>query len=165
MSRIVTFTTVKGVLFAAVLALAGTAYAADSVDERVARLGQMQAELGPPTLSAQMADKLDQLVENVPVEVREKFDQKFANWAFYLRQKDVSDYYRSAKGRVFEDLVALGKDAIPLVLQKIVQPEQAFAIALYENILDDEALLAEAASTGERARGVELAKMWLDAQG
>lgn len=156
----------KTALLLVALTLSGAAFSADSLEARVARLNEMRIALAPPALSDEMAEKLDELVDNVPGEVREKFDQEFANWSFYLRRKDVSDYYNSAKGRTFEDLVAMGKDIIPLVLQKIVQPGEYAAIPLYESIQDDRSLMVMTpGAMSEREKAIETARMWLDAQG
>jgi hypothetical protein len=97
--------------------------------------------------------QLKEAREGAPAEVRAAFDQAFAAW------KDTwfggglainSNPNARAVGKEYDALIALGPAIIPLVVEALSDPENFFALQLYDAIQPNKHLLVQFAPGDER---------------
>jgi hypothetical protein len=78
-----------------------------------------------------------------------------------------SDPSMRAVGKEFDDLIALGPTIIPLVVEKLADPENFLALQLYDAIQPNEHLIVqygpgdERISEGEQGRALRVVQTWL----
>src|SRR5437588_4995313 len=75
--------------------------------------------------------------EKMPPELRRHFEQFFAVWKASWSEPQIaisSDPRAVTNTREFHDLVALGPTIIPAVVEKLLEPENFFALQLYDAI-------------------------------
>ncbi len=106
-----------------------------------------------PYLSAAQRKALAEAARDLPVDVREAFERAFCAWKdtwFSDPLSISSDPSDRATGKEFQDLIALGPAIIPLVLEKLADPENFMALQLYDALQTDANLLVYIAPDDER---------------
>lgn len=109
-------------------------------------------------------------VARVPSDLKARFDAAFEAWQkswFRGRMAFNSDTRHRAAGPEFDALVALGDAILPLVVEKMHDPDNFIALVLYDRLQKDEKLRVRyaprdpQAHEGEHARALRTARAWL----
>ena len=96
-----------------------------------------------PELTPQQKARLAQKAAAISAAVRKQFEILFAEWQETWMSEDVafdSDPAARAAGPAFQQLVAMGKQILPLVAEKMEDPENFFALQLFAALLAQEGL-------------------------
>jgi hypothetical protein len=91
--------------------------------------------------------------KSVPADIREKFEKAFAQWKSTWFEGGLainSVPQNRGVGNAFDALVALGPKILPLVVEKLVDPDNFFALTLYDAIQPDEKLIVQFTPDDER---------------
>ena len=125
---------------------------------------------GSMELSKSEKAMLATAVALVPQGLRKSFKSAFEAWKktwFEGRLAIISDPYARAAGQEFEALIALGPNALPLVVDEMVQTDSFIAVVLYDFMQSDARLVVQfepddpRVLLGEQARAVAAARAWL----
>jgi len=107
--------------------------------------------------------------DNVPERVRDDFDKAFAAWKstwFSGGLAISSNPHTRAIGKEYDALIALGPVILPLVIEQLADPENFFALQLYDTIQANESLLVqfepddERILEGEQGRAQRVVAAW-----
>ena len=104
-------------------------------------------------LSAAQKQLLHKQQAEIPAGVRTAFDTAFNAWKdswFRGGLAVSSDPHTRAVGREFDALIALGPVILPLLIEKLADPENFLALQLYDALQSDEHLLVQYESDDER---------------
>jgi prevent-host-death family protein len=121
-------------------------------------------------LSQSQKKVLGEVVREVPEQVKSSFEKAFAAWKetwFHGPLSISSDPSDRAGGKEYHDLIALGSPAIPLVLQKLADPENFMALQLYDALQTDVNLLVhiepddDRILEGEQGRARRTVQAWI----
>jgi len=91
--------------------------------------------------------------KSVPPDVRSKFEDAFQAWkdTWFEGGLAISSVPQTrAVGREFDALVALGPRILPLLVEKLAEPDNFLALTLYDAIQPDEKLVVQFAAGDER---------------
>jgi hypothetical protein len=120
-------------------------------------------------LSASQRRILNEDRENISVEIRTAFENAFAAWKTTWFRGGLaisSNPTTRTIGPEFDSLIALGAVILPLVVEKLADPTQFFALQLYEAIQPDDKLLVqfepddERILEGEQGRAQRVVQTW-----
>jgi len=109
-----------------------------------------------------------QLAE-VPAKVRAAFETAFGAWKdnwFSGGLAISSDPHTRAVGREYDALIAMGAEILPLLIERLADPENFFALQLYDAVQSDENLLVqyepddERIVEGEQGRARRVVQAW-----
>ena len=107
--------------------------------------------------------------ERVPEGVRTAFEDAFAAWKrtwFSGGLAVSSNPHTRAVGREYDTLIALGPTVLPLVVEKLADPENFLALQLYDALQPNEKLLVqfepddERILEGEQGRARRVVQAW-----
>jgi hypothetical protein len=104
-------------------------------------------------LTAAQKRMLREQINGIPADVRREFEDAFAAWKgtwFSGGLAISSDPHTRAVGKEFDELIALGPAVLPLVIEKLIDPENFLALQLYDAIQPDERLLVQYGADDER---------------
>lgn len=125
------------------------------------------------SLSAPQSKALRERVRSVPGDLRAAFEEAFNAWKgswFRGGLAFSSDPPTRAVGAEFDALIALGSGIIPLVIEKLVDPENFLALQLYDTIQPNRSLLVqfgpddERILEGEQGRARRVVQAWFSNQ-
>lgn len=123
-------------------------------------------------LAAEQKTLRDQ-IKRLPAEVRESFNAAFAAWKetwFSGGLAINSNPHTRTVGKEFDTLVALGPTILPLIIEKLAQPENFIALQLYDAMQSDERLIVqfepedERVLEGEQGRALRVVQTWFTNQ-
>jgi len=129
----------------------------------------MKQKTSKSYLTASEKKAIGAQVMSVPEEVREKFEDAFDAWkgTWFEGGLAISSAPQSrAVGKPFDALVALGPAILPLVVEKLADPENFFALTLYDAIQPNEKLIVQFAPgdervlEGEQGRAKRVVQAW-----
>ena len=121
-------------------------------------------------LTESQRQALEAQTQGISAALRKRFDAAFAAWkqswsrgglAFSSNPRD------RAVGKEFDRLIALGPAIIPLVVEKLADPENSFALQLYDTIQLDPNLVIHFPADdprileGEQGRARRVVQVWL----
>jgi hypothetical protein len=121
-------------------------------------------------LSASQTKALDDQAKSVPADLRRKFESAFEAWkeTWFNGGLAISSVPQTrAVGSEFDALVALGPQILPLVIEKLADPENFLALTLYDAIQPNEKLVVQFAAgdervlEGEQGRARLVVQAWL----
>jgi hypothetical protein len=130
----------------------------------------MKEQILKPTLTTAQKNALRQERSQFPAELRAAFDTAFDAWKstwFSGGLAISSDPGSRAVGKEFDTLIAMGPAVLPLVVEKLVDPESFMALQLYDAIQPDEHLIVqygpedERILEGEQGRARRVIQAWL----
>jgi hypothetical protein len=118
-------------------------------------------------------DKMAQAAAGVFGETRQEFERLFAVWKanwFAGELMYSSDTRDLVKAEGYKELLAMGEDIIPLVIEKLNEEENFPALILYDDLQKDENLVVKYAKNdpphilmeGEQTRARRTVKLWLN---
>ena len=118
-------------------------------------------------------DKLKEAVNAVPEEIRSRFEERFATWKSNWFTDELvfsTDTKDRVKAEGYDELLSMGGDIIPLVIEKLNEEENFIALVLYEDLQKDKSLLIRYAEDeplhilleGEQTRAKRAVKLWLN---
>jgi hypothetical protein len=122
------------------------------------------------TLTAKERSTLKSIAAEVDARTKEAFQSAFAAWKKTWFEGGLaisSDPHTRTVGREFDALVALGPKILPLLVERLTEPDNFLALQLYDTLQlspklivqfepDDERILS-----GEQGRAQEVVKQWL----
>jgi hypothetical protein len=120
-------------------------------------------------LSTTQRRALSEERERVPEEVRMAFEDAFTAWKntwFSGGLAISSDPHTRAVGKEYDTLIARGPTILPLVVEKLADPENFLALQLYDAIQPSEKLLVqfepddERILEGEQGRSRRVVQAW-----
>jgi hypothetical protein len=129
----------------------------------------MTEKTGRSYLSAAQRKALADVRARIPTDLRATYDRAFAAWkATWFRGGLAinSDPYSRAVGPEYDALIALGPGIIPLVVESLADPENFFALQLYDAIQPNDQLLVqfgpddERVLEGEQGRARRVVQAW-----
>jgi hypothetical protein len=104
-------------------------------------------------LSAAQRKALREAVQAVPADLRTAFAQAFEAWKqtwFQVGLAINSDPHTRAVGKEYDALIALGPGIVPLVVERLADPENFLALQLYDAIQADPGLVVHVEPSDER---------------
>jgi hypothetical protein len=131
--------------------------------------GVMKEKTGKSYLSAAQKRALQEERERVPEELRAAFQEAFAAWKntwFRGGLAISSNPQTRAVGKEYDALIALGPAILPLVIEQLADPENFFALQLYDALQSNEKLLVqfepddERILEGEQGRAQRVVQAW-----
>ena len=141
-----------GSMYGRVLGFYRRARAASAANESVAE--EVMSERATRSyLSARQRKALAEVRARIPADLRAAYDRAFAAWkATWFRGGLAinSDPHGRAVGPEYDALIALGPDILPLVIESLADPENFFALQLYDAIQPNPQLLVQFAPDDER---------------
>jgi len=122
------------------------------------------------SLSAEESTNLRKEVSGVPEELRTEFERLYRGWRNTWGEPHLviySDPTVLKHSKEFAVIVALGPKVLPLVVAKLANPEEFFALQLYDALQSQDSLRVEIAPEGEhildgeQGRAERVVKHWL----
>jgi hypothetical protein len=129
----------------------------------------MKTKNGKPTLTNAQKKTLRDQIGSVPADLRGAFETAFEAWKstwFTGGLAFSSNPHTRAVGKEFDALIALGPRILPLVVEKLADPENFMALQLYDAIQPSEKLLVqygpddERILEGEQGRARRVVQAW-----
>jgi hypothetical protein len=120
-------------------------------------------------LSAHQKKQLLAEREAIAAELRDRFEEAFAAWkrAWFSGGLAInSDPHSRAVGREYDALIALGPDVLPLIVEKLADPENFLALQLYDGMQLNERMVIhfdpddERILEGEQGRARRVVNAW-----
>jgi hypothetical protein len=127
-------------------------------------------ELESMELDKEQASLLRSAVSEVDDATRAAFEKRFDAWKAVWRCEEFQHHSDPAYVRFckeFQDLVLLGQQTIPLIVEKLVDPDNFLALQLHDALQPDDRLLAlvepedDAMLEGEQGRAERVVESWL----
>jgi len=115
-------------------------------------------------ISIEQRSRLDAEIAGVPAELRTSFDELYRDWRRIWQRPDilVSSNSKAVKDSdEFRALASLGPKVLPLIVDKLLQPSEFFALQLYDTIERRPNLREENRDLGEQKRALATARRWL----
>jgi len=113
----------------------------------------MKGKKPKAALSAAEKKLLAAQAKSVPAEVRDEFEKAFDAWksTWFGGGLAISSVpHTRAVGAEFDALIALGSTILPLVVEKLAEPDNFLALTLYDAIQANEKLVVQFAPGDER---------------
>lgn len=118
---------------------------------------------------------IDEIVSEIPTELANRFDTLFAKWMEAIDNNQTvafsSDPTIVRTLPEFNELTELGSEILPLVVKKLLDPGNFFAIQVYEALQTRADLLVnfegeddDRVLEGEQARALRIAAHWFSNQ-
>jgi hypothetical protein len=129
----------------------------------------MKKKAAKSYMSAAQRRTLSEERDRVPEEVRTAFEDAFAAWKntwFSGGLAISSNPHTRAVGKEYDALIALGPAILPLVVDKLADPENFLALQLYDALQPNEKLLVqfepddERLLEGEQGRAQRVVQAW-----
>ncbi len=129
----------------------------------------MKGKLVKSYLSVSQKQLLQKQLAGIPRRVQSAFEAAFRSWKdtwFSGSLAVSSDPHTRAVGSEFAALVALGPAILPLLIEKLADPENFLALQLYDTVQSDEKLLIqyepddERIVEGEQGRARRVVQAW-----
>jgi hypothetical protein len=120
-------------------------------------------------LSSSQKKSLNAERDNIAAELRNAFNTVFAAWKSTWFKGGLainSDPHARASGEEYDALIALGPKVLPLVVEKLADPENFFALQLYDAMQPNERLVVhfepddERILEGEQGRAKRAVHAW-----
>jgi hypothetical protein len=137
-------------------------------DDMVAALTKQK---GPkPYLTPAAKQKLRRQVDTIPADLRARFERAFSTWKQAWFEGGLtfnSNPQTRSVGRAFDALISLGPGILPLVVEKLADPENFLALQLYDAIQPDPTLVVHFEADdqrileGEQGRARRTVETWL----
>jgi hypothetical protein len=140
--------------------------AAEPADARLSRMLSTQTMM---TLTAEQGDLVRARAASVDRPIRDRFDAAYAEWRATWSHPLVivsSAPIDRSQSLQFLELVALGPDIVPLLMEKLLDPTEFFALVAVDRLipptlvvvreLDDDVVLQ-----GEQGRAIETVQRWI----
>ena len=127
----------------------------------------MTAERAPQHhgVSREQDARLQREIARLPADVRTRFEDLYRDWRKAWERPDIlvrSDARAVRNSSEFDALVALGPGILPLVVNKLLQRREFFALQLYDVLQDRPELRADGPQgMSEQARALATARLWL----
>jgi hypothetical protein len=110
-------------------------------------------DVAADTITYEQRTRLNVEIAQLPADLRARFDERYRDWRKTWERPDILISSNSRAVRNSEEfgaLVALGPPVLPLVVDKLLQPEEFFALQLYDALQDRPELRDEYWEQGEQ---------------
>jgi hypothetical protein len=130
---------------------------------------RMKGKTSKPTVTAAQKKILHEQTNRLAEGVRASFETAFRAWKNTWFRGGLairSDPHMRTVGTEFDALIALGPEILPLVVEKLIDPENFLALQLYDAIQPDRRLLVqfepgdERVVEGEQGRARRVVQAW-----
>lgn len=120
-------------------------------------------------LSASHKRLLREELKQLPRDVRAAFDKAFDDWksTWFMGGLAISSNPRTrAVGKEYDALIAFGPEILPLVIERLSEPENFLALQLYDALQSNEKLLVQFSADderileGEQGRAARVVQAW-----
>ncbi len=134
------------------------------------KLLQVTKKIMKATLTAKERSTLKSIAAEVDARTKQAFQSAFAAWKKTWFEGGLaisSDPHTRTVGREFDALVALGPKILPLLVERLTEPDNFLALQLYDTLQPSPKLIvqfepdAERILSGEQGRAQEVVKQWL----
>jgi len=122
------------------------------------------------TITAKERGALKSIAADVDAKTKRAFETDFPAWKKTWFEGGLaisSDPHTRTVGREFDALVALGPKILPLVVERLADPDNFLALQLYDTLQTNSKLIVqfepddERVLSGEQGRALEVVKQWL----
>jgi hypothetical protein len=116
------------------------------------------------TITLEQRARLDAEIAQLPPDLRARFDEHYRDWVKTWDRPDIlisSNSKAVRNSEEFRALVSLGPRILPRVVDKLLQPEEFFALQLYDVLQDRPELRDDGWDLGEQRRALATARRWL----
>lgn len=123
---------------------------------------ELSADWRKPLSESEM-EKLQHAVDAVPADTRYLFDKRFLVWTLTWNDPKISLSSNSAdyaKSPEFFAVAGMGKEILPLVVDKLRQYNMFFALHLYYKLQDNPELIG--AGLSEQEKAANTVKLWIN---
>jgi hypothetical protein len=129
----------------------------------------MKEKTAKSYVSAAQKRSLNAECDKVPEEIREDFEKAFAAWSSTWFSGGLainSNPFTRTIGKEYDALIALGPAILPLVIEQLADPDNFFALQLYDALQTNEKLLVqfepddERILEGEQGRAQRVVQTW-----
>ncbi len=129
----------------------------------------MKQRNGKSTLTAEQRRMLREQCSRIPVDLRQAFEEAFQAWknTWYSGGLAVSsDPHTRSVGREFDALIALGPTVLPLLIDKLSDPDNFLSLQLYDAMQPNDRLLVQHGADderileGEQGRARRVVQLW-----
>jgi hypothetical protein len=140
---------------------------ADFGSRATARAGLLVAQNGPRgrAISREQRARLEAEIAQLPKVLRARFDGRYRDWKRTFDRPDIlvsSSSKAVRNSKEFATLVSLGPRILPLIVDKLLQPDQFFALQVYDALQDRPELREdEHLDLSEQQRALATALRWL----
>ena len=131
-------------------------------------------EYGIMQLQDSEAETLNVAVGNVDTHIRERFEERFTAWQYTWRAphtKHLSDPSFVQYNEEFLELVELGDQIVPLLIEKLLDPNNFYVLQIYDAIQPESVSVVamepdetELILEGEQGRARRTVQRWLSNQ-
>jgi len=130
----------------------------------------MTKKIMKATLTAKERSTLKSIAAEVDARTKQAFQSAFAAWKKTWFEGGLaisSDPHTRTVGREFDALVALGPKILPLLVERLTEPDNFLALQLYDTVQPSPRLIVqfepddERILSGEQGRAQEVVKQWL----
>ena len=134
------------------------------------KLLQVTKKIVKATLTAKERSTLKSIAAEVDARTKQAFQSAFAAWKKTWFEGGLaisSDPHTRTVGREFDALVALGPKILPLLVERLTEPDNFLALQLYDTLQPSPKLIVqfepddERILSGEQGRAQEVVKQWL----
>ena len=120
-------------------------------------------------LSKEEAKFLKSRLDAITPELRESFEKAYQAWKRTWDHPFIvvsSDPSARTQTPAFLELIAMGRDILPLLMEKLLDPDEFFALQAVDRLLRPEAIVVHdfesgTALAGEQARALETVRRWI----
>jgi hypothetical protein len=152
-----------GVLYGSVVGF--YARSEDAGQGQAGRLATMKTQ----TLSKADLKFLRERVQRVNPETRQRFDAAYRAWKEACEHPFIlasSSPHARTQTPTFLELLALGTDIVPLLMEKLTHPDEFFALLAVDRLIRPEFVISHepgdpAVVLGEQGRVIETVKQWI----
>jgi hypothetical protein len=129
----------------------------------------MKQKTAKTYMSAAQRKALSQEREQIPAALKAAYERAFAAWKATWLSGGLaisSNPHTRAAGKEYDALIAMGPAIIPLVVESLADPENFFALQLYDAIQPSDNLLVqyepddERIMEGEQGRAQRVVQVW-----
>ncbi len=165
-------TELEGASYGRVLAFYAPGLAMMSTSDKL-QIESLRASFIIQPMNAERQEALLRAAANLSPEIRQAYADKFARWKstwFAGGLAINSDPHSRASGKDFDALIAMGPTILPLIIGSLSDPDNFFALQLYDSIQSNSRLILQFNSDdqrileGEQGRARRVVQVYLDSQ-
>jgi hypothetical protein len=112
-------------------------------------------------ISGEQRSRLDAEIARLPPSLRARFDERYSSWKKTWQRPDIlisSNSKAVRNSEEFRALISLGPPILPLVVDKLLEPDEFFTLQLYDALQDRPEWRDERYDQGEQQRALATAR-------
>lgn len=112
------------------------------------------------SISNPVKKQIKTLLASIPSTTKKQFNSLYKAWSNNLDSEISCNTHSYSKVAGFQELVALGEQVVPLLLNLLLDPSNFVALVPYEEILKDKPYYHIKDVLGEQARAIKTVQVW-----